>query len=278
MKIEVFYFSGTGNSLFLAKEIAKKLEGSVQAMAAYRQKEKIKLECDILGLVFPIYYADLPNMIVDFTQKLQFPKNCYIFAAATYGGAKGNSSKHLEKLLAEKEQKLSAFYGIHLPQNAFYKFFEKHEALYDKALGTAAIINQNTREKKAAWHVDGILIDILTRPLNLIAEDLTASSFRKKLNLSKGEKSLRELMKLMDQSYGVNEKCNSCGLCAKVCPVANIQMEDEKPQFLHNCENCLACYNFCPQKAISISFVQKDYFYKNPGISVFEMKKQPELI
>jgi Pyruvate/2-oxoacid:ferredoxin oxidoreductase delta subunit len=59
-----------------------------------------------------------------------------------------------------------------------------------------------------------------------------------------------EVMPGIDRSYHADENCAGCGFCVKVCPVQNIEMADKKPTWLHRCENCLACINWCPQKAI----------------------------
>jgi Pyruvate/2-oxoacid:ferredoxin oxidoreductase delta subunit len=54
----------------------------------------------------------------------------------------------------------------------------------------------------------------------------------------------------MDKTFWVDEKCNSCGICQKVCPVKNIKLENGKPVWLHHCEQCLACLQWCPTEAI----------------------------
>ena len=77
-----------------------------------------------------------------------------------------------------------------------------------------------------------------------------------------------------DKSFKINKKCNSCGICLKVCPVNNIVIVDKKPLWLHKCENCLACYNYCPQRAIETSVVNKGNYYKHPEISVVEIIQQ----
>ncbi len=88
---------------------------------------------------------------------------------------------------------------------------------------------------------------------------------------------LDKVMLLMDKTYYINENCNSCGICSKVCPVNNIQMKDGKPIWLNNCENCLACYNWCPKKAIEGGVAQKGYYYRNSDIKVSEIINQSSI-
>lgn len=55
----------------------------------------------------------------------------------------------------------------------------------------------------------------------------------------------------LDKQFSVNDKCNHCGICRDVCPVQNIQITASKPVFRHKCEMCFACINWCPQKAVN---------------------------
>jgi ferredoxin len=85
-------------------------------------------------------------------------------------------------------------------------------------------------------------------------------------------KSFVDKVAVMDKDYSVNEKCISCGICKEVCPVENIEMINRKPQFLHHCENCLACLHYCPQKAINYKDkTQNRRRYSHPEISYKEL-------
>jgi MinD superfamily P-loop ATPase len=76
----------------------------------------------------------------------------------------------------------------------------------------------------------------------------------------------------MDRDYNVNSNCAGCAICEKVCPVKNIEMANNKPQFKHHCENCTACIQFCPQKAVNYKdATQNRRRYTNPEIDYAEL-------
>jgi MinD superfamily P-loop ATPase containing an inserted ferredoxin domain len=72
------------------------------------------------------------------------------------------------------------------------------------------------------------------------------------------------------QGYIVNEKCNKCGTCAKVCPAKNIAVTD-KVSFSDHCEACLACAHLCPQNAIHLKNEKSDKRWRNPEVSISEI-------
>ena len=76
----------------------------------------------------------------------------------------------------------------------------------------------------------------------------------------------------LDQNFNVNEKCNSCNTCEKVCPVQNIKIMNGRPNWLGNCEHCLACIQWCPIEAIQYGTQTNDRKrYHHPEILVKEL-------
>jgi ferredoxin len=74
------------------------------------------------------------------------------------------------------------------------------------------------------------------------------------------------------KSFGVNENCNACGLCGKICPVGNIVIADNSPRFLNKCEQCIACIQWYPRKAINYkNITQNRKRYHHPAIKVGDM-------
>ena len=95
-----------------------------------------------------------------------------------------------------------------------------------------------------------------------------------KLPKAQSNLNIDELLHLTDRSFSSNEKCNGCGICSKVCPVSNIRITDNKPVWRNHCETCLACHNWCPNKAIQGGVGANDYYYHHPEIKVSEINSK----
>jgi MinD superfamily P-loop ATPase len=72
-----------------------------------------------------------------------------------------------------------------------------------------------------------------------------------------------------DKNFHATDACIHCGLCAQVCPVANIVMEKGVPRWQGSCQGCLACLHWCPKEAVQYkqSTVKRGR-YHHPDIKV----------
>ncbi len=275
MNIEIYYFTGTGNSLVVARDIAERINGKLIPIASLVEKKVINTDAGIIGIVFPVYYVDIPVIIKKFAEKLDNINNKYIFAACTYGGGAGNSFKSLNRIIRSRGGELSAMYGVHMPQNAFFKPWENHSKIYKNSKKKLEIISKNICLQKKGMLLSDILAHLILIPIDMIAK----FAFRKYLEKTFDTPDLpnEKLIYMLDKSYSINEKCNGCGICSQVCPVNNIKIMDNRPVWLKHCENCLACYHWCPDNAIQRGMsTVKEYFYHNPDIKISDIMNQKQ--
>ena len=124
MSTEVFYFSGTGNSLSVARDIAQKAHGTLTAMASAMNRGHSSTRARKIGLVFPAYMAQLngrPLIVARFIEELENIDSKYIFAVCTCGGYEDFNGlptlRNLSRLVRSLGGRISAEYSIRLPMN-----------------------------------------------------------------------------------------------------------------------------------------------------------------
>ena len=117
MKTVLYYFSGTGNSLQTARDIAAKL-GDTQLVAIRKPfQERYDVSADRTGIVFPVYMWGLPIIVREFAERLVAAPGKYVFAVTTYGGFPAGTLVMLSRILKSRGMKLSAGFGVGMPGN-----------------------------------------------------------------------------------------------------------------------------------------------------------------
>lgn len=251
----VFYFTATGNSLFIAKNLSDNPLSIPQEL----KKTDLVYEADEIGFVFPDYAASAPMIVREFIQKAKF-KAPYIFSVITFGNAAVNVAEWWDKFA--KEQGLTQQYinTILMVDNYLPVFDMNQQMSIDK-------------------HVDENLAKIL--------EDLGAH----KEYIQHGEMGFfneEGLKRMQDQHFSMTadrlmdlkeDRCVQCMTCANVCPHRNFSLADGKLKFAGKCEYCLACIQNCPQKALVLKSAWEgrpgernpEARYRNPNISLNEI-------
>ena len=132
-KKTIFYFSGTGNSLQVSKDIASQL-GDTELLSIPKiiNNSKIKVQSECIGIVFPVYMGGLPLIVEAFIKKLSTDKSTYVFAVATFGGIPGNALKQVNTLIKDKDTILNAGFTLNMPGNYIVKYGAKSNKIQSK--------------------------------------------------------------------------------------------------------------------------------------------------
>jgi len=260
MTTMIYYFTGTGNSLSIAKGIAAELEDSeLLFMANHWQEDDITPTSEKVGFIFPMYYWGLPQIVYEFIEKINLNKTQYLFAVIDrHGTMDGVAFLQIEHLLSEKGKKLNAGWFLQMPNNDIpVDDLNTEEEIQQK------ITEVKSQEKAIAEYIK----ESKNHPPPLPTKRIKA--------VEKTNNSFRKGVFDMDKNYFADENCTSCGICEQVCPVNNIEMHDGKPQWNNRCQMCVACINFCPEESIQYADKTQDRGrYHHPEISVQDVINQ----
>lgn len=264
MKNVIFYFTGTGNSLAVARKIAKQLGDTKLLSIRHDQQELDASTYERVGFVFPVYYYMMPIFAENFIKKMVLSKNQYIFGIATYGSTRGLALVGLRDLLEERGYMLKGEFSVIMPGNNIVG----HGALPDKinnyilkrAEKTVYRISESIQQKNESEPVG---------PRAFERFYLSFESGRKNIHDS------RMGFKSQDKHFNINQNCNGCRVCEKVCPVNNISMTvDGRPVWNNSCEQCMACIQWCSKRSINyMNKTQNRKSYHNGEVSLEDILK-----
>lgn len=232
MRNVIFCFSGTGNSFYAASEIAKSLPDTVVVNIRHNTQFDLPDNLERVGFVVPVYHWSIPDFAKQYIEKLSLQSGAYYFAIITCGGVPVNAPNDLEAIISEK--------GVSLAYTKVHNNVASYVAMYEPFPDIERTL------AKSQIALKSIIQDI--------QRYITNAPFKKSL--------IKEIMRLIekpfahalpnkDKAFVVQNSCIKCGLCEKLCPLSNIYMQDKKPQFKHQCAQCMSCIVYCPKRAIN---------------------------
>ncbi len=242
----VLYFSSTGNSLYLAKEVQRQLGGKIIYIPKYQGDGS---EFERLIVVTPIYSYGMPAHVYELLPRLDKTKE--IIVIQNYGGMVGGADYLLYKYAKNNGLNIKSIYTMKMPENYTLTF-------------TVPKFYSNGILKKSKGNIDKIIDKIKTGNYVLPKNKKTkeATYLKNKSNWH-----------LIGERFNVTDACTKCQKCVAVCPTGNILFEDGKITFRNKCVACLGCYHRCPSKAIKYLNKNKKYRYVNPNIDENEIGK-----
>lgn len=246
----VFYFTATGNSLYIAKQLDHNLMSIPQVM----KNENLSFSDETIGIVSPIFSGELPMIVQEFIKKSEINSQ-YIYMILTYGND-DTVAAGWSKEFAEKS-------GINVDYIATIKMVDNYLPVFDMS-------EQIKIDKNINNQLETIISHIKSQKYHVPKTNLKGKILYrmvKKMHTAHPEQ-------INGQALVINEKCKGCGICVKVCPRGILQIENGKAIRTNDtCDFCLSCANNCPEKAIGFSSGEKNpkARYRNENITLNEI-------
>lgn len=245
----IFYFTGTGNSLFAAKRLLSDGEELINIADAINNNEYEYTinEGENVGIVFPVYFYTVPEIITDFVSKLKLDGAEYVYSVITCGGGISQAGAVLKKMLNKQGIELDYVTDLLMPDNSmlFYQIPPVSEGR-ERLVNAEKKLSKIRKIVSARKHSN---IDNVT-----VLSDLVGLGYKMCNKTAK---------------FYADDNCIGCGLCERVCPQKVIKLENGRPNWTKDtCCKCSACINRCPKSSIQYGKgTKKRNRYVNPEVN-----------
>lgn len=231
----ILYFSGTGNSKWIANKISKIINDNLIVDIGKKIKENdfSSIQDERIIFVVPTYAWRIPKLVEDYINKIKFINNKFIYFVMTCGGQIGNSNKYLEILCKSKNLNYMGVASLLMPDGYIVMFKPQKQEKILKLLS-----NVDTKLNSLVSYIKNNQKFPKER-VNLIDRFLSS-----KINPQFYKHSIKK------NKFSVNSNCILCGKCIQNCPLNNIELFNEKIVIGDNCTHCMKCISYCEKDAI----------------------------
>lgn len=245
----VFYFTATGNSLYVAKALEPKPVSIAQAV---HDGDKV-YRADSIGIVCPVFGHEMPELVKDFLKNARFETD-YFYILLTYGNRHGGAAE-LARDYVESLGLHPAYINVILMADNFLPGFDMEE--------------QKRLDKDVEGQISRVQADIAGRRhfISPVTQQDRAAhqEFLDRMAHGSG---------LFQNLYHITDACVGCGICGRVCPKQCFHLEGQKSVWNPvGCISCMACVHACPTLAIQLNIPEKNprARYRNENISLCEI-------
>ncbi len=272
MKVSIFYFSGTGNTWFIAKALESEFETrgaevaavsieeiaeiaeieEIEEVKSYKALNQERLNAmihtsDKIIIGYPIYGSMAPKPMIDFIKSLPDVKGKEVSVFTTLVLASGDGAIVYRNILEEKGYVFGTGLEFKLSNN-----FNVPEFPDVLPVGSEEKIDK--RNEKALPRVRK-MVDLVLSDKNKVQGDHKLGNMLGNLQRKHVEGLIRKINRNL---YVESSACIHCNKCVKLCPVENITDVNNKIIINDKCVGCMRCYHFCPTKAINITEASLD--------------------
>ena len=255
----IIYFSSTGNTRFVAEELAAKTgDTSLNLLKKIREKDFSAITSDKPFVIcVPVYVCEIPPFVCEFIRNTPLEGNKNVYFIFTSGGYSGICSTMAKRLTRRKGLNYMGSADFKMPRNYIAnntypeltgdEIRRRIKSSYDLIPEIAGYISNGERLVKCSKHV-WLFELIITVPFTPVWRRIRQGT----------------------KKFVVSDKCVGCGKCAALCPLKVIR-PDENGRPVWNastCGHCMACIQNCPFEAIdygNITQSKKRYTFSRYG-------------
>ncbi|MDR1016689.1 MAG: EFR1 family ferrodoxin [Coriobacteriales bacterium] len=237
MKALIAYYTGTGGTGMVARELGRQLEGLRWQIRVERIKSEATMMVDgydPIILLFPLHAENAPQGVYDWIDGLPLGEDRRVIVICTSGMGEMPGNRG------------GRWHAIRRLEGKGYDLWYEDSVLMPANYLASAPASVNRR-----------LLAMMPRQVARIVAGLKTGRRRRvrpglidRLVSAAGE-SFKKGEAAFGKGLSASAVCAGCGWCAGNCPAANITMEGGRPRFGDACQFCLGCLYGCPEKAIS---------------------------
>lgn len=264
MKTIIYYFTGTGNNLAVARGLQRELGNTtIMPIAMLLNHKEIPDEYERIGICSPSYYSHVPPFVMKCLAGVIYKENQIVFSTIGCCGNRGHAVEDIRETVEASGKTVKYEFTVIFPgsyilsYNAFPMFYQN-----------PVLRHSNKKIRKIA---------------EVLKTGGTEIQLGKSLLFTK--KTDEQVIEIINnygkvgKQYKVSEECIKCGRCVNLCPVNNITMDEDGVIFGEDCQQCMACIQWCPQRAIDKNKIAENRNrYHHPAVKAEDIVENNQRI